>query len=144
MVYKSQQDLAKAFITVAEHHGKEPDIKANCVLLAGWSTNLAQKTKRFATVYGEEKSPEPDRLKRTLFKKPRTGSMGLLRDLQDLWLMASEGEVCSIILQQAAFGLHDKELINLCDEINAYSKRQVAWLLTRMKSAATQTLIAAA
>ena len=54
--------------------------------------------------YGEEKSEEPDRLMSALFNKPRPGSMGLLRDLQDLWLMADEAEVTAIILRQAAAG----------------------------------------
>lgn len=143
MVYKSQQDLVKALNSVAGHHGHEPDIKETCLMLASWSQNLVQKIKPFVRKYGEEKSKEPDRLKRTLFKKPRSGSMGLLRDLQDLWLMANEAEVCSIILQQAAAGLRDKDLIELCIEINGFSKRQISWMLTRMKSAAPQTLIAA-
>ena len=69
--------------------------------------------------------------------------MGLLHDLHDLWLMANEADVSSIILQQAAFGLRDKELVGVCNEINTYSKRQIAWLLTRMKSIETQTLIVA-
>lgn len=80
---------------------------------------------------------------RALFKEPRKGSMGLLRDLQDLWLMADEAEVCCIILRQAASGLHDKELIEVCNKTEKTAKRQSDWLLTRMKSAATQTLIAA-
>ena len=69
--------------------------------------------------------------------------MGLLRDLQDLWLMSDEAQVVCIILRQAANGLHDKELIEVCNEIEATAKRQASWLLTRMKAAATQTLIVA-
>jgi hypothetical protein len=34
-------------------------------------------------------------------------------------------------------------LIAVCNEIEATAKRQAAWLLTRMKAAATQTLIVA-
>lgn len=143
MVHKSQQDMAKAFMKVAKHHKAEPDIAETCQLMMSWSDKLVEKIKPFAEKYGEEKNKEPDRLMSDLFSEPRKGAMGLLRDLQDLWLMANEGEIASIILQQAAFGLRDKGLIAVCDDINTYSKRQLSWLLTRMKSIATQTLIVA-
>lgn len=144
MVHKSQQDLAKAFRMVAKEHGDEPDVKGICILLANWSDASVQKIKPFGEKYGREKNTEPDRLMSTLFDKPRKGSLGLLRDLQDLWLMTNEGEVSCIILRQAAGALHDKELIEVCNELEQQSKRQSAWLLSRMKSAAPQTLIVAA
>ena len=143
MVHKSQQDLAKAFRMVAKEHGEEPDVEEICKLLATWADASVQNIIPFVQKYGEEKNNEPDRLMSSLFNKPRTGSMGLLRDLQDLWLMTSEGEVSCIILRQAASGLHDKDLISVCNEIEKRSKRQSSWLLTRMKSAAPQTLIVA-
>jgi hypothetical protein len=143
MVHKSGEDLSKAFRMVANEHGDEPDVEETCLLLAGWIDGLVEKVKPFTEKYGDEKSKEPDRLMRTLFKEPRKGSMGLLRDLQDLWLMSDEAQVCAIILRQAASGLRDKELIEVCNEIEAMAKRQASWLLTRMKSAATQTLIVA-
>jgi hypothetical protein len=143
MMQKSGEDLSEAFHKVAKHHGKEPDVKENCLLLASWTDTLVEKIKPFGEKYSEEKNKEPDRLMHTLFDKPRKGSMGLLRDLQDLWLMCQEAQVCCIILRQAATGLRDKELIELCNEIEATAKRQSSWLLTRMKSSAPQTLIAA-
>jgi len=144
MVYKSQQDMAKAFMKVGRHHHAEPDIEETCKLMMSWSNKLAEKILPFAEKYGEEKNKEPDRLMSDLFREPRKGGMALLRDLHDLWLMANEAEVSSIILQQAAFGLRDKDLIGVCNEINTLSKRQISWLLTRMKSIAPQTLIVAA
>jgi hypothetical protein len=143
MVHRSGMDISKAFHKVAKHHGHEPDVLEMCLLLAKWTDELVEKIKPFAEKYGEVKSKEPDRLLHTLFSKPRKGSMGLLRDLQDLWLMADEAQVSAVILRQAASGLHDKELIYVCNEIEATAKRQASWLLTRMKAAATQTLIAA-
>jgi hypothetical protein len=46
-------------------------------------------------------------------------------------------------LRQAATGLRDKALISVCNEVETTAKKQASWLLTRMKSAAPQTLIAA-
>lgn len=143
MVHRSAEDIGKAFLMVAKHHGHEPDVHGNCLLLASWSEALVEEIKPFSEKYGETRNREPDRLMHTLFKKPRKGSMGLLRDLQDLWLMAKELQVSSILLRQAANGLHDKELIQVCNEIETTGKRQASWLLTRMKAAAPQTLIAA-
>ena len=94
MMQQSGEDLDKAFRMVAKEHGDEPDVEETCLLLASWVGKLVEKVKPFAKKYGEEKSGEPDRLMSTLFKEPRKGAMGLLRDLQDLWLMSSEAEVC--------------------------------------------------
>jgi hypothetical protein len=141
MMHKSAEDLGDAFRMVAEEHGKEPDILSICLLLASWIDGRVEKIKPFTEKYEETRSKEPDRLMRALFKKPRKGSMGLLRDLQDLWLMSNEMHVSCIILRQAATGLRDKELIEVCNEIEVTAKKQTSWLLTRMKAAATQALI---
>jgi hypothetical protein len=97
MVHESEKDLGEAFRKVAAEHGSEPDIHENCIMLAAWCDYLVEKIKPAAHLYGEEKNKEPDRLKNALFNKPRKGSMGMLRDLQDLWLMAEELQVCCII-----------------------------------------------
>jgi len=143
LLHKSEDDLAKALLLVAKEHGKEPDVFEMCKLLAKWSEAIVEELKPFAEKYGEEKNKEPDRLMHDLFKKPRKGSMALLRDLHDLWLMANETEVCAVILRQAADGLHDKALTAVCNTIEQKAKRQLAWLLTRMKATAPQTLIVA-
>jgi hypothetical protein len=51
--------------------------------------------------------------------------------------------VCCVILKQGADGLRDEELMSTCEEVERQTKRQLSWLLTRMKSAAPQTLIVA-
>ena len=143
LLHKSEDDLAEAFHLVAKEHGDEPDVFEMCKLLAKWSEKIVEELKPFAEKYGEEEDKEPDRLMHDLFKKPMKGGMSLLRDLHDLWLMATETEVCALILRQAADGLHDKALAALCNIIEQTAKRQLAWLLTRMKAAAPQTLIVA-
>ena len=143
LLLKSEKDLVKAFKMVAKEHGDEPDVYETCQLLASWSENRVKDLQPFAERYSEEKNNEPDRLTRTLFDKPRKGTLALLRDLHDLWLLASEAHLCCVILRQAADGLRDEELTATCNEIDQLSKRQLSWLLSRMKSAAPQTLIAA-
>jgi hypothetical protein len=143
LVHKGHQDLATSLRKVAGQHGDEPDIVANCQLLATWSDQLVQDLQPFAAHYGKEKDKEPDRMKSILFVKPRSGSMGLLRDLHDLWLMSNEAELCCLVLKMAAMGLRDEALLAACDTMEKQTKRQTAWLLTRIRSAAPQTLIAA-
>ena len=143
LVEKSEKDLALALRMVAKEHGDEPDVKETCKLLATWSEELEQKLTPFSARYGEEKNKEPDRMMRTLFKEPRKGSLALLRDLHDLWLMTNEATLCSIILRQAANALRDNELVELCNQIEAAARRQTSWLLTRMKATAPQTLVVA-
>lgn len=144
LVHKSEEDLARAYRLVAQEHGDEPDVASLCKLQAAWSDQMVAELKPFVAKYSEERNKEPDRLLRTLFQKPRKGSLGLLRDLHDLWLIASEAQLCCIILRQGADGLRDKELTTLCNRIEKTSKRQLSWLLSRMKAAAPQTLIVAA
>jgi len=143
LVHKGHQALAESFRKVAKQHGDEPDIAATCQLLAGWSDQLVQDLQPFTAQYGEEKDKEPDRMKSILFVKPRSGSLALLRDLHDLWLMSNEAELCCLVLKQAAMGLRDDQLLAACTTMETQTKRQTAWLLTRIKSAAPQTLIAA-
>jgi hypothetical protein len=78
-----------------------------------------------------------------LFQGPRSGSIALLRDLHDLWLLATEARICWTLLLQAAQALRDKDLIETCMQNRQESDRQIAWLETRSKQAAPQTLIAA-
>lgn len=143
LVQKSEQDLVKAFSQVADAHGDEPDVSEICHLLASWSRRHVQELEPFVKRYGEEKNKEPDWLMHTLFDKPRSGSLALMRDLHDVWLIASEAQLCCVLLRQAADGLRDKALTNLCNNMEHTSKRQLSWLLTRLKAAAPQTLLVA-
>ena len=142
IVHKSEIDLAEAWIKVAEVHGDEVDIQQTCKLLSSWSRELASMMEPFVGRYEGKEDNEPDRLTKTLMKKTRTGGMALLRDLHDLYLIATEVEICCTILKQGALGLRDKPLDEACDYINSQTKRQRSWLQTRMKSATPQTLIA--
>ena len=143
LVHRSEMDLAKAFLKVSKAHGDEPDVMQMCKMLASWSDTLANEMEPMAKRYKPEHDQEPDRLTQTLLKDTRKGGMALLRDLHDLYLIASEVEVCCVVLKQGADALRDKELMTICEEIERQTKRQLLWLLTRMKSAAPQTLIVA-
>jgi hypothetical protein len=141
LAHQTEKDLAKAFYYVAETHKAEPDIFATCNMLAGWSEQLRIELQTMTGRYGEENNSEADRLLHAFFGQKRKGALALLQDLQDLWLIANEANIFAIILSQAAYGLRDEALISLCKNIEQQSKRQTAWLLTRIKSSAPQALI---
>ncbi len=141
MVERTEADLAKAFKKVAEAHGKEVDVFQTCQMLAKWSEELEEQLKPFSKKYKEEKDKEPDRLTQTLLKDTRAGGMALLRNLHDLYLIATEVQVCCTILKQGSVALRDKELSEVCEKIEGKTHRQLSWLMTRMKSGAPQTLI---
>ena len=143
LLLQSEEDLAKAFYYVAERHAAEPDIFTTCQMLAGWSEQIIGELQSKAEQYRGEPDSEADRILHAFFDQKRKGALALLKDLQDLYLMANEANVSAIILGQAAYGLRDEPLIALCKDIEQRSKRQISWLLTKIKSAAPQILIAA-
>lgn len=142
LAHESQKDLAKAFYDVAEKHQAEPDIFTTCNMLGTWSENFCNDLAPMTKKYGTEDNPEADHLLHAFFDRKRKGPLALLQDLQDLWLMANEANISAIVLGQAAMGLRDEGLLSLCTRIEEKSKRQLAWLLTRIKSSAPQILIA--
>lgn len=141
LIHLSEKDLAIAFKKVSDAHGDEPDVYQTCRLLARWCEKMEEEMKPFVLKYLPTKDIEPDRLTQTLLKDTRKGGMALLRDLHDLYLITTEVQTCIIILKQASDALRDKKLSTTCEEVERQTKRQLNWLMTRMKAVAPQTLI---
>jgi hypothetical protein len=93
--------------------------------------------------YGEEKPEEPERLYHDLFDEMRSGGLGLLRDLHDLYLMANACDISWTMIGQAAQGARDWELLETVNSSEGQTATQIKWLETRMKQAAPQTLLVA-
>jgi len=142
-VHRTEIDLAKAFELVANAHSDEVDVYQNCTLLSSWSAALAKGFEPIARRYANEHNKEPERISQSLLRETRKGGMALLRDLHDLYLIVTEVQVGCTILLQGATALRDNALVSMCEETQRQSKRQLSWLMTRMKAAAPQTLIVA-
>jgi hypothetical protein len=138
-IQRCEEELAKAFKAVAKHHILEPDVHETCNLLSSWSLDHVENLNTLIQRYGEEEDKEPDRLDYSILTM-RTGSLGLLRDLHDLWLMANEVKLCWIVLLQCAKALRDTKLKLACLQFGAQTKRQTEWLLTKIKLSASQVL----
>lgn len=137
----SERTLAEAFRAVADGHAAEADVFHTCHLLAGWSEGHRERLAPVVERYGEDDVEEPERLHADGLAGVRSGAVGLLRDLQDLHVMASLVQTTWTVVVQAAQGVRDRELLAIATDANAETSRQLTWLNTRMKAAAPQALI---
>ena len=143
LLHKAEIDLGQAFREVGEGHPDEPDVLQICQKLAGQCEDHAERLEPFAARYGEEAPDEPDRLYSELFTGIRSGGLGLLRDLHDLYLMACECDIAWTLVGQAAQGARDDQLLEVVNGCEGETATQRKWLKTRMKQAAPQALVVA-
>lgn len=141
---RSEQTLADSFRAVAEGHARVADVFHTCHLLAGWSTRHRESLAPVVERYGEAGDvEEPERLHAAGLAGARAGEIGLLRDLQDLYVLGSLVQTTWTVIAQGAQGLRDPELLRVAHDAGADTARQLTWLNTRMKAAAPQALIVA-
>ena len=143
LLHNAQIELAAAFREVAGAHGDEVDVANMCERLAAECDRHGEQLEPFARRYGEDAPDEPERLHSELFKGPRSGGLGLLRDLHDLYLMATECDIAWTLVGQAAQGARDRELLAVVQGCEGETAIQLKWLQTRMKEAAPQALVVA-
>jgi hypothetical protein len=141
LLHRAQCTLASAFREVGAAHREEADVQHTCERLARQCDRHAERLEPFARRYSEDAPDEPERLHSELFRGTRTGGLGLLRDLQDLYLMAAECDLCWTLVGQAAQGARDEELLQVVQACESETALQLAWLKTRMKQAAPQALV---
>jgi hypothetical protein len=143
-LHRAEQDLAAGFRRVAEAHAQEVDVYHLCkALFAKQCETHAEQLKPFVERYGEQKPEEPEQLYHQFFDRTRSGSLGLLRDMHDLYLMANACDIAWTMIGQAAQGLGDRELLEVVESCEKETANQVKWINSRMKVAAPQTLIVA-
>ena len=126
---------------MAEQHRTEPDMKPILRLLGSWSKQNLEALEPVLARHKLPDRPEPSKLAGALFHGKRSGGFGLLRDLHDLWLLASESHISWEVLHQAARAIRDEELEPICEAGRTLNNRQIAWLRTRIDAAASQALV---
>ena len=141
LVEGSERALIEALEKVAEAHSKEPDIHAECRVLADWSRQELGCLRRLIERYGEALESEPERLRKAIEPQLTKTGLGLVRDLHDCWLLAQETSMSLVVLDQAAKGLRDEEMKALVERVEHQNRRQRSWLRTRIKQAAPQALV---
>jgi hypothetical protein len=143
---RSEQTLADSLRTVGQGHASHPDVLFTCQTLARMSDDHVARLGPIADRYGEENRgdvDEPERLHAEGLAEVRSGAVGLLRDLQDLHLLATLVQSTWTVIAQGAQGLRDEELLTVAQESLKGTSRQLSWFVTRMKAAAPQALIVA-
>lgn len=143
LLAESEKTLGRSFRQVADAHGDEPDVHFLCLTLASQCDTHRERLQPVIDRYGSSPDDEPERLHADAIEEPRTGPLGLLRDLQDLYLLASLADVTWTMVKQAAQALQDAELLGVIEGCEKETSVQLSWLMTRMKQAAPQALIAA-
>jgi len=138
----SEGILADSFRAVAQDHAETADVFHTCRMLAEWSDEHRRRLAPAVDRYGEDPDiEEPERLRAAGLAGAREGDVGLLRDLQDLHVLATLVQTTWTVIAQGAQGLRDRELLEIAETCNAQTSRQLSWLNTRMKVAAPQVLI---
>ena len=143
LLHHAEHTLGSAFDEVGSKHRDEPDVEHTCRMLSGQAFSHEERLTSIVERYGEERETEPERLKAAEFTGARSGAVGLLRDLQDLYSLASFVDITWTVVGQAAQGLRDRDLLDTVSSCQAQVATQLAWLQTRIKQAAPQALIAA-
>ncbi len=143
LLHAAEDRLADAFREVAGNHQAEVDVHHLCRRLAEQCDAHAERLAPFAARYGEDADAEPDKLHSAIFQAGRAGPLALLRDLQDLYLMAAECDIAWTVIGQAAQGARDTELLEVVNACEPETAMQMKWARSRIKEAAPQALVVA-
>lgn len=143
MLRRAEELLASSYRVVGDGHAAEPDVHGICHLLARQCDAHERALRPVLDRYGERPGDEPDRLHVTPIESTRSGAVGLLRDLQDLSLIAQLVATTYTVVKQAASALRDEELLGVIADCDGETETQIAWIGTRMKQAAPQALVVA-
>ena len=143
LVDGGEQTLAESFRQVALGHRQEADIVHLCERFAAQCDSHREQLTPVVQRYGERREQEPERLHAQGLRGTRTGGVGLLRDLHDLYLLVSYLDIAWTMVGQAARAVRDDELLGVVQWCEKETSGQLSWLTTRMKEAAPQALVAA-
>jgi hypothetical protein len=143
LLHTAEETLASSFRQVAEGHAAEADVYHLCHQLAGQCDAHVEALRPVVERYGEKKQSEPERLHAEGLSQTRSGPVGLLRDLHDLYMLAGVVDISWAMVGQAAQGAPDRELLEIVSRCESQTTTQMSWLRTRMKQAAPQALLVA-
>lgn len=143
MLRDSEAVLARAFRQVADGHGSEPDVFFLCHTLAEQCDKHEELLIPIVERYGAERVDEPEHMAAVELSETRSGPLGLLRDLQDVCMLATMSDMSYTLVKQAGSALRDQELLDVVAQCEGETATQIAWLKTRAKQAAPQALVVA-
>lgn len=140
LLHDAEQTLADSWRLVADGHAAEADVHHLGHTLAQQCDEHIARLAPLVARYGERRDDEPERLRAQGLAGLRSGPVGLLRDLQDLYLLASFVAITWDLVGQAGRAVRDADLLDTVDACRDQSSTQVAFLRTRLEQAAPQAL----
>jgi hypothetical protein len=140
LAMSTERALADAFVLVGIRHATEPEMRNAARLHSNWCNGHLDVLGHAAARYGAEGTRQGERLRWGLFRGRRLGGFGLLRDLHDLFTLATSVHACWMVLLQAAREVRDAHLEKACRACEAETRRQISWLETKLRQAAPQAL----
>jgi hypothetical protein len=143
LLEEGERTLASSYREVAKGHAAEPDVFHTCLELAEQCDSHVERLAPLVERYGEDKDDEPERLHAEGLAGTRSGALGLLRDLHDLYMLANYLDMAWTMVAQAGQGARDREILDVVGACESQTKVQIAWIKTRMKQAAPQALLVA-
>jgi rubrerythrin len=136
-----ERTLADSYRQVAAGHADEADVHHICLQLAAQCEQHVDMLAPLVERYGERQETEPERLRARGLKETRTGGLGLLRDLHDLYMLVNYLDIAWTLVGQAGQGARDQEVIDVVAVCEGQTATQVKFLKTRLKQAAPQALL---
>ncbi|MBT0992911.1 hypothetical protein KIN34_01220 [Cellulomonas sp. DKR-3] len=150
-LHRDEGDLASELLRVSDRHAVDHEIFYVARDLAVWSQDHVREIARIARDYDEDLDPDAATESSLVARLRDKGSelvgrraapgLELLRDLREVYLMASGVSVDWELVAQAAQGLKHRELVELTGRCHAETLRQVRWANGKLKESATQVLV---
>lgn len=138
-----ERTLATSYRQVADGHSDEADVHYTCLQLAGQCDEHVEALGPVVERYGNAPEDEPERLHAEGLSETRSGGLGLLRDLHELYMLANYVDITWTLVGQAAQGARDADLIDVVTGCDDQTSTGLSWLRTRLKQAAPQALLVA-
>ncbi|GGK30677.1 hypothetical protein GCM10011583_73100 [Streptomyces camponoticapitis] len=139
----AEQTLGHSYQLVSDGHVPDADVHWTTARFGGQCTEHAAALEPIRSRSETPNEPAPERLHAPGLTTTRTGPAGLLRDLQDLYQLATLIDITWELIGQAGQAVRDRDLLRVVEDCASETSAQLAWLRMRMKAVAPQTLIVA-
>ncbi len=141
VVRASWEQFASACEEMSARHPNDAEVRESTLRLARFSRDIVEQFQPFVDKYGAKYEDEPTRVWEATFRASRSGGFGLLRNLQALYLVASEAHIAAAVMASAAMELRDHELLDFCLEKAQFAKKCKEWCQTAIDENASQAIV---
>jgi hypothetical protein len=142
LAHEANGALSDAWTKLADGHSDEIDVRILCQQFSAASNDHAQQLAGFIPTVGDRVEPTEEFVTWS-FRGPRSGGLGLVRDLHEMLLLTTECDLMWTLLEVGAQGVRDGDLLKLAESGLSQTKRELDWLRSRLKQAAPQALVVA-